>query len=141
MRLVFSTLLFLVYGGSTAYFNYYVHTVNSEAVDMFFILNYRTIYTTSAGLFLKEAISKGNAQLVSHYTGTDGQVYLLDLLDRLLIYEAKTSSFKKYASSFVYRDYLALLERSDGDEFCAVSDSYNYSQAIRILIFHISLMQ
>ena len=57
--------LFLAYAGFAAYFNYYVHSVNSEAVGMFFVMHNRAIYSTSTALFLKEAITNGNKLLIS----------------------------------------------------------------------------
>ncbi len=68
IRLVFSVVLFLAYGGFSAYFNYYVHKVNSEAVSMFFVLHKRAIYAASTALFLKEAIVTGDKVLVSAST-------------------------------------------------------------------------
>ena len=68
IRLVIAVILFFIYGGFSAFFNYYVHSVNSEAVSMFFIIHNRAIYAASTALFLKEAIANGNKTLVSANT-------------------------------------------------------------------------
>ncbi len=65
-----SVLLFLAYGAVKIYINNYVHNINSEAVDMFFVLNNRAIYVASSGIFLKEAMATGNKVLVSRNSGT-----------------------------------------------------------------------
>ncbi len=62
--------LFIAYAGGMGYFNYYVHDVNTTAVDIFFAYNNRAIYSTSTALFLKEAIGTGNKLLVSNNPGT-----------------------------------------------------------------------
>ncbi len=134
--------MFMIYGGSSAYFSYYVHTVNREAASMFFTLNNRAIYAASAALFLKEAIGTGNKVLMSRNTSNfacclqvdgDGKMYLLDVMDQLLTIESACSNFQKHGSRWVYGGYLPLADRADGSEFCAISDSYNYSQTLRTI--------
>ncbi len=66
LRLAFSVILFWSYGGTAIYFNHYVHQVNSEAVEMFFALHNRAIYTTAGIMFIKEALATGNKLLVSN---------------------------------------------------------------------------
>ncbi|MDR3547557.1 MAG: hypothetical protein P4M11_04665 [Candidatus Pacebacteria bacterium] len=140
LRLVFSFILFLAYGGISIYFNHYVHSVNSEAVSMFFVYHNRAIYAASAALFLKEAITTGNKVLVSKNSGTeppaqllgnDGKMYLMDVIDNLHTIEKEVSDFSKRASESIYGNFLALQRRAESSEFCAVSDSYNYSQTLR----------
>lgn len=68
LRLAFSIGLFLAYGGVAIYLNSYIHSVNSEAVEMFFVLQNRAIYVTSVGIYLKEGIETGDKALISHNT-------------------------------------------------------------------------
>ena len=60
---------FLCYGGASYFFNYYMHYINQTAVDMFFILNRRTIDTCSLSTFLKQTIADGNIKWISYNTG------------------------------------------------------------------------
>ncbi len=141
-RLAFSVILFMGYIAFKIYFNYYVHSVNNEAVDMFFVFQNRGIYTTSAALFLKEVIANGNKELsmrntsmqiasFHHTIDGDGKLYMMDLVDRLTEIEKKCNEFAKSASHAIYGDFLSLQARAETSEFCGISDSYNYSQTIR----------
>jgi hypothetical protein len=134
------TILFLGYGGASFYFNYYLHNINDEAVSMFFVLNKRNIYATSASLFIKEATTNGDKKLVSHNVGTcpsftrvapGGKMYLLDMVDSIMKIESHVLHFQKYASDWIYGNYLALARRADSSELCAVSDAFNFSQTLR----------
>ena len=144
IRLLFSVVLFLDYGGFAAYFNYYIHSVNREAVSMFFIIHNRAIYAASSALFLKEAIANGNKTLVSTNSSNvilhnvtlienNGEMFLMDVIRELLTIEKRCNEFQKFGSHAIYGNYLALAARSDTMEFCAISDSYNYSQTLRII--------
>ena len=121
------------------YFNYYVHSINNEAAYMFFVYNNLSVYSTSTGVYLKEAISIPSKELASHNTSiinynwieNDGELYLLDVVDLLLDLVDISNRFRKRASRFVYSNFLKHLERAEGNELCDVSDSYNLSQTLR----------
>jgi len=69
IRLIISVALFVGYTGFALYFNYFVHDVNSGAVEMFFVLHKRAIYAASTALFLKEGIVTGNKKIIAPNTG------------------------------------------------------------------------
>ncbi len=58
-------------------------------------------------------------------------MYMMDMVERLAEIERKSDNFAKTASKYIYGDFLSLQERAETSEFCAVSDSYNYSQTLR----------
>jgi hypothetical protein len=59
-------------------------------------------------------------------------MYLGDVLTTMLGIEGQVVQFQKYASEWVYGNYLALATKAESSQLCAVSDAYNYSQLMRI---------
>ena len=57
---------------------------------------------------------------------------LLDLLDELSLIMKKSRDFQKTGYKTAYRRFIELLKRTESSEFCDVSDSFNFSQTIRI---------
>ncbi len=68
-RLLFTSILFLCYGGCSFYFNAYVHNLNDEAVTMFFVVSKRSVCTAAVSVFVKEALLTGDKRLVSSNPG------------------------------------------------------------------------
>lgn len=58
---------------------------------------------------------------------------MMDAIDLLSVIEQKCSNFAKNAARSIYGNFLDLQERAESSEFCALSDSYNYSQTLRII--------
>ncbi|MDR3547260.1 MAG: PAS domain S-box protein [Candidatus Pacebacteria bacterium] len=127
-RLILVAVLCIAYAAVTFYINYYVHDVNKEAVDIFLALNKRNIFTTLLAIFVKEAQTYGDMTLISANTKNDGKMYMMDVINYMSELERKLRNFQKFASTHIYGRYLSLLDRADSSDFCAVSDSYNYSQ-------------
>lgn len=58
----------------------------------------------------------------------------MDTVNIMMNLQRKTFDFRKSASDTNYKAFLNLFERADTKELCLISDSYDYSQKLRI--FH-----
>jgi len=58
----------------------------------------------------------------------------MDVVHNLLKIESQCQDFLVHGSKFIYPNAISLMERSETNEFCALSDSYNYSQTLRIFL-------
>jgi len=56
----------------------------------------------------------------------------MDVVHNLLGIENECKKFLVKGSRQIYPNALSLMERAETNEFCALSDSYNYSQTLRI---------
>ena len=72
------------------------------------------------------------------YIDNDGKMLMMDIVIRLLEIERECNNFQKHGAQSIYGNTLDLMRRSDTSEFCAISDSYNYSQTLRKIDFEIS---
>ena len=67
----------------------------------------------------------------------DGNKYMMDYIDELTEFLDQLHSFRKTASSLVFGGFLDLANEADTDQFCNISDSYNYYNIYSIFILHI----
>jgi len=58
----------------------------------------------------------------------------MDVVNNLLRIEKRCTDFLREGSEFIYPNSISIMRRSETNEFCALSDSYNYSQTLRIFL-------
>ena len=58
---------------------------------------------------------------------------MMDVIDQFLIGEQNIQAFQKSASTAIYGNYLTLNTGLETASFCNLSDTYNFSQTLRII--------
>ncbi|MDR3548364.1 MAG: PAS domain-containing protein [Candidatus Pacebacteria bacterium] len=125
VRLFVVVLIFFMYSGFSFYFNYYVHTNNSNDSDMLFAICKRNIYLHTLNFVLVEAMSQNNVALAGSNPNDDGDMYATDIANEMLKIEAKCKDFEKSASSTWFGEYINLVNLFESPRFCNASDAYS----------------
>ncbi len=125
VRMICVLLLFLCYGAFQLYFNYYVHNKNAEASEMLFSFCKRSLYVHTLNYLLVEAININSTAMLGTNPDSDGQLFMGDIANEMMIIEAKTKEFRKSGSRMIYGEFLDLMEAADGSSFCNISDTYS----------------
>ncbi len=119
---------FLIYGGSSLYFNYYVHDFNDSTTRFFFDLTKRNTYPTMLPSYIREAVRLRDKSLLRHSNNSDEMMFL-DNMDELLQVEKRVKEYNNaHYGSRIFANYIALTKKLDSPLFCDCVDSYSVGQ-------------
>ncbi|MDR3548023.1 MAG: PAS domain S-box protein [Candidatus Pacebacteria bacterium] len=119
---------FLVYGGLSLYFNYYVHDFNNTTTSFFYVLTKRDTYTIVLSTLLRQAVRLKDKQLLQ-YSNDSSVMYMMDYLDEIQRGETRIKDYNtREANSRIFSGYLDLCSKLDSALFCQYVDSYNVGQ-------------
>ncbi len=121
-------LFFLVYGGVSLYFNYYVHSFNSEATQFFYVLMKRDTYPQIVSTCLRQSLMYKNKALLL-YSNTSGTMYMMDYVSELQRGDARIAEYNSYvANKRIFAHYLKVCAEMDSPLFCTYADNVNVGQ-------------
>ncbi len=125
--------MFLVYGGLSLYFNYYVHEFNAVTTAHYEVLLQRGLYVSNIAVLVRAAvylrsqkyIGYGTGMMISHRTSgkIDGTLYGQDILAQMLNIEDSMKKFEKEGSHSIFSRYFQTVALLDSSQFCATVDS------------------
>ncbi|MDR3548776.1 MAG: hypothetical protein P4M11_11020 [Candidatus Pacebacteria bacterium] len=123
IRLALVLLLFFAYTSFALYFNKYVHDQNSQASTMLFALCKRSIYPHLVNFILYQSLLLNDTKMAGSNLNPQGEMYMMDVADEMLLIEEKCAEFRRTGPALIYQDYFDLVDLSEGDQLCNISDA------------------
>jgi len=119
---------FLIYGGVSLYFNYYLYDFNKSTTDFFYQLSKRNVYGVVLSGMMREAVRVRNKDLLNKNPDSNGEKYMQDYMDEIVYVEERVKKYKLTGDKRIFKKYFELTDKLDSAEFCDYVDSYQIGQ-------------
>ncbi len=122
-------MFFMVYGGGSLYFNYYVHEFNDEVTNFFYYLTKRDTYATLICMYFRESVRLRRKDFLQYSNNSD-DMFMMDYVDETLRVEERVNEYNtREANKKIFANYLDLNAKLNSPQFCAYVDSYQVGQS------------
>eukprot|EP01022_Parablepharisma_sp_SALTPOND_P000406 TRINITY_DN101_c0_g1_i3.p1 TRINITY_DN101_c0_g1~~TRINITY_DN101_c0_g1_i3.p1 ORF type:complete len:849 (+),score=23.95 TRINITY_DN101_c0_g1_i3:2314-4860(+) len=138
LRLSIVLCVFLIYGGTSSYLNYYFHRINKSTTSHLYVLLKRSIYLPTMTAMISRSVLSGDKtfvvdpsiifckiRIVDYPSVLDGN----DIIRKMQVIESEIKRYERDGNRGIFKEYFKWSHLLDTDEFCSIVDAQRTPQS------------